>query len=161
MSSYSVLQSDQDRAVQSAVFKQGLPASTALSRRFSDWLNSRSHLLTRIPYAAKPSEPVFRLMSAFLAVSLRCLSAPSARGQSDASVPHELHTRNREADVVHLWKATETSDQSWSECLRLSWIERICPERHLALPIVPMAFPFQWSLLPAKHGLGYPSRETR
>ena len=106
VSSYFVLQSGQDRAVQSAVFKQGLPASTALSKRFSDWLNSRSHLLTRIPHAAKPSEPVFRLMSAFLEVSLRCLSAPSARGQSDASVPHELHTRNREVDVVHLWKAT-------------------------------------------------------
>ena len=94
-----------------------------------------------------PSAPCS--VPAFLAVSLRCLSAPSARSHSDTSVLHELHPWNREADVTHLWKMTETSDQSRSGCRRS---DRKSQERLLTLPVVPclgLPVPYWW-LLPER-----------
>ena len=97
-----------------------------------------------------PSAPCS--VRAFLVVSLRCLSAPSARSHSDTSVVHELHPWNREADVTHLWKMTETSDQSRSGCRRS---DRKSQERLLTLPVVPclgLPVPYWW-LLPERCSL--------
>ena len=94
----------------------------------------------------RPSASCYHFLAASMSVGT--FRTRPERRQCASRAPHP-EPRGRRRTLVE-------GDQSWSERRRLSWTERICPERHLALPLVPchgLPVPY-WSLLPAKHGLG-------